>query len=310
MFIRYRKRQGKLMNEKIEICICTYKRPELLYRLLKKIEQVILPEGFSISVLIVDNDYMKSGELTVKMFKEESGIEISYNIEPRQNIAMARNKVLNEATGDFLAFIDDDEFPSHDWLLKMYESLVTFNSDAVLGPVKPFFDFVPPHWISKTGHFERPEHKTGTILERSQTRSGNLFMRKNSIDLLNIRFDNNFSGGGEDRDFLGRMIDSGLILTWCNEGIVYEVIQKERCRISIQIRRALLRGKMAVRQKDFTPLHIIKSLVAIILYPLMLPFIFLFNRKLFYKFFFSIFDHLGKVLSLIHLNPIKEVYIS
>ena len=40
-----------------------------------------------------------------------SGCRVKYCVEPRQNIALARNKALQNAEGDLIAFIDDDEFP-------------------------------------------------------------------------------------------------------------------------------------------------------------------------------------------------------
>ena len=40
----------------------------------------------------------------------------------KQNIALARNKAIENAKGDFIAFIDDDEFPLDQWLLNHVQS--------------------------------------------------------------------------------------------------------------------------------------------------------------------------------------------
>ena len=80
-------------------------------------------ELFKYSIVVVDNDRSKSAESVVSEFRRTSSIEITYWVEAEQNIALARNKALANTTGDFIGFLDDDEFPMHDWLL-------TYSSDA------------------------------------------------------------------------------------------------------------------------------------------------------------------------------------
>src|SRR4051812_10046 len=101
----------------ISLCICTYKRPELLNRLLADLNSQDTGERFSFSIVVVDNDKFKSAEAVVQDFASRSSIPITYCVENRQNIALARNRAIEKAKGDFVAFIDDDEFPTGRWLL-------------------------------------------------------------------------------------------------------------------------------------------------------------------------------------------------
>ena len=48
---------------------------------------------------------------------------ISYDVEPEQNIALARNRAIGNASGEYVALIDDDEFPDKQWLLTLYEAI-------------------------------------------------------------------------------------------------------------------------------------------------------------------------------------------
>ena len=41
---------------------------------------------------------------------------VAYRVEPQQNIALARNAAITHATGDFIAFFDDDQLPIKQWL--------------------------------------------------------------------------------------------------------------------------------------------------------------------------------------------------
>ena len=103
----------------ISVCICTYKRPVLLKRLLDRLEQQRTDNQFVYSIIVADNDDHLSARSVVAEFAAKSQINVTYCSEPRQNIALARNKALEHSKGNFIAFIDDDEFPEADWLLMM-----------------------------------------------------------------------------------------------------------------------------------------------------------------------------------------------
>ncbi len=103
----------------ITVCVCTFRRPELLCRLLDELERQRTDDRFTYSVVIADNDREESSRSVVAGFALKSPLETSYCSDPRQNIALARNKALERAKGGYIAFIDDDEFPAPDWLLIM-----------------------------------------------------------------------------------------------------------------------------------------------------------------------------------------------
>ena len=119
----------------IGVCICTYKRPELLQRLLRELAGQDTGGLFTFSISIVDNDKLRSAETTVLNFAATSDVPVTYDVEPVQNICMARNRGIANATGDLIAFIDDDEFPEKQWLLNLYQAIHRDGVAGVLGPV-------------------------------------------------------------------------------------------------------------------------------------------------------------------------------
>src|SRR5689334_17843912 len=121
----------------ITICICTFKRPELLRRLLQALRNLQTGDQFSYSIVVVDNHHEQSASPTVRAFRENSAIQTLYCVEPIQNIALARNRAIANAKSDFIAFIDDDEVPVAEWLLLLFETCVRFDTHGVLGPVLP-----------------------------------------------------------------------------------------------------------------------------------------------------------------------------
>jgi hypothetical protein len=55
---------------------------------------------------------------------------------------------VENADGDFIAFIDDDEFPVNNWLLALFDTCNQYNVDGVLGPVRRHFD-EKPHQVAR-----------------------------------------------------------------------------------------------------------------------------------------------------------------
>jgi succinoglycan biosynthesis protein ExoM len=295
--------------EHISICICTYQRPELLRRLLHDLESQRTAGAFTFSIVVADNDARQSAAPVVADFAASSAIPIKYCVEPRQNIAHARNKVVENADGDYLAFIDDDEFPADDWLLKLFETCRHYQVDGVLGPVKRHFDQAPPAWLLKSKFYDRRVNPTGAVVDWHEARTGNVLLRRNVIAAGEAPFRPEFRAG-EDQDFFRRKIEQGRSFIWSADAIAYETVPPARWKPSYMLRKALLRGATAALQPNVGPLNIAKSLLAILLYALALPFSLLLGWHVFMTLLVKLCDHLGKVLAVAGINPIREEYVT
>jgi succinoglycan biosynthesis protein ExoM len=296
------------------VCICTYRRPVQLHHLLWKLENLETENSFDYSIVIMDNDASESARPLVESRARESPLAISYHVEPQQNIALARNRAVASAKGDYLAFIDDDEWPDSAWLLNLFLAIRHFKTAGILGPVIPRFGIKPPSWVLKGRFFERPIHSTGDGLEWKNTRTGNVLLRRdlftNDPDWFNPRF----GSGGEDRDFFRRKIEEGHVFVWCEEAPVFESVPPERWGIKVLMKRALLRGKMAFRSSGSSPKSILTSAGALAIYSVCLPFLFvfspLFGYDVFVKYLIRNCDHLGKILALLKIDIVKTKYVS
>jgi succinoglycan biosynthesis protein ExoM len=289
----------------ITVCICTYKRPTLLGCLLHSLENQVTEDHFTYSVVIVDNDREQSAMDTVHFFKDQSAISIGYYVEPAQNIALARNKAVANATGDFVAFIDDDEYPPRNWLINLYKACEQFAADGILGPVVSYFETDPPDWVLKGKFFERPLHNTGMLLDWTDTRSGNVLLRRRILDSEQPAFRAEFGSGGEDKDFFERMINKGFQFVWCAEAPVYEAVPPVRLKRSFMLRRALLRG----RNPSFGLREMAESLLALPLYALALPLLFFLSHHFFMSYLIKECDHLGRLLALLDINLVTVKYV-
>jgi len=294
----------------ITVCICTYRRPDLLKRLLDELARQETGGGFTFSVVVTDNDRLESARPVAVAAAAAFPEGVTYCVEPRQNIALARNQALAHARGDYVAFIDDDEFPAPGWLETLFQARQRFGSDGVLGPVKPHFDQAPPSWLIKGGFFDRPTHPTGHVLDWEHCRTGNVLLKRSVMPADEPPFRPEFAGGGEDRNFFHRMIDAGHVFVWCDEAVAYEVVPPARWKRRVLLRRALLRGKMALNQPGGRTRGLAVSLVAVPLYAVALPFLALAGQHRLMKGLIKLCDHAGRVLAFVGLNPVREVYVT
>jgi glycosyltransferase involved in cell wall biosynthesis len=294
----------------VSVCICTYKRPELLSDLLSALQQQQTDGLFEFSILVIDNDYRHSAEPVVLSVAKKSSLDIRYYVEQTQNISLARNKAVQNAKGDFIAFIDDDEIPEINWLCSLYRALHHFGADAVLGPVLPFYKAPPPKWVVKGKFYERARYKTGFKIDWMQGRTGNLLVKKEMFRATGELFDPKFGAGGEDQDFTRRMIGRGYAFVWCNEARAYEIVPPVRWNRIFMLRRALLRGKMSLGYPTSRFVMLAKALLAIPIYTMALPLLFALGQHLFMLYLVKIFDHSGRLLAMMNLEVIKPKYVT
>lgn len=293
---------------RVTVCICTYRRPDQLRRLLVELGRQETAGRVSYSIVVADNDRAESARTVVAQFQAASPLAVTYCVEPEQSIALVRNKALEHATGDFIAFIDDDEFPADGWLIRMLDTCARFEADGVLGPVRPFFEEVPPAWLVRSRLCERPEHPTGAVLHWRHTRTGNVLFRRRILEEKEAPFRREFPNGGEDLDFFRRMMERGRRFVWCNEAAVYEVVPRERRRRRYFLKRALLRGQN--ERLLLSTASIVKSLVAVPLYVAALPLMCVLGQHALMKCSVRLFDHAGKLLGAVGIRPVGGRYLN
>lgn len=290
----------------VSVCVCTYRRSELLQRLLESLTHQRTAEAFTFSVVVADNDVAESARLVVTEFAARALFSVRYCVEPRQNIALVRNKAIEHARGEFIAFIDDDEFPAADWLLNLFLTCESHGVAGVLGPVMPHFDCEPPRWLVRGGFYDRPTHPTGFVLPWQECRTGNVLLCRRILAPAEPPFRREFGTGGEDQDFFQRMMANGHRFIWCDEAVAYEVVPRARWSRRFLLSRALLRGKNSLRHRDNRVRNVLKSVIAAPVYALALPLLFMAGQHYFMRYSVKLADHLGRMLALVGLNPVSE----
>lgn len=238
------------MNEaKISVCLCTYHRNVMLSDCLDSlIGQHCM---FQFEVIVVDNDFNGSAAPIVELKKElfrRKGLILKYSIEPQQGISMARNRSVVMATGEYVAFIDDDETANPDWLQCLYESMERYGADVVRGPVIPRFPENFPTFQKRLFTFR--SLPTGTCVEEGIMATGNVLVKRALLMQREGLFDVTFNHtGGEDTDFCCWLSSRGAKFVWCDEAFVYELQPLERTKLKWHLLRAYRAGWLFSLQK-------------------------------------------------------------
>lgn len=97
----------------VSVVVCTRDRPALLQTCLRRLEQQQYPR---FEVVVVDNAASTDAVRTLVESLASGPVRFHYQPEPRPGLSWARNAGITAATGDVVAFLDDDDEPDQHWL--------------------------------------------------------------------------------------------------------------------------------------------------------------------------------------------------
>lgn len=228
-------------DRRIDICVCTFRRPELADTL-RSLAAMNMPAGFGIGVIVADNDDEPTAQALVTELARELKLLVRYRHAPARNISVARNACLDTSTADFVAFIDDDETASAQWLAELVATAETSGAEAVLGPVRALYRADAPDWMRK-GDF----HSTLPVWVQGEIRTGytcNVLLRMGADSLRDRRFSlARGQSGGEDTEFFDRMVRDGGRIAFAPEAWVEEVVPSARAAFDWLRRRRFRFGQ-------------------------------------------------------------------
>lgn len=238
----------------LAVCICTAGRPRELARLLAALTIADLrPHGAVTEIVVVDNRPGTPGAVR-GLPATVAGVPVHMAAEPRAGIPFARNAAVTRALADgadLVAFIDDDDLPRPDWLVRLVERQVASGADLVFGASRSATTATPPAWARELRYF------AGNRLDRISTwgvpagaSTCNVLIRRRVLDTLDGSgpFRAAFAGsGGEDTDLFARAVAAGFGFAVAEDSVVERHWDARRTGPGALARRALKYG--ATRQR-------------------------------------------------------------
>jgi GT2 family glycosyltransferase len=236
---------------RVVVAIPTYRRPQGLERLLCALAE--LGTDSEVCVLVADNDAERAeGAATVARLKSQTYPWPLEVISVRERgIAQARNALMTHALdnydADYLAMLDDDEWPAADWLETFLTVAQMTKADALHGAVIPDFEVRPGRWASACRGLSSWRGKTGPVAMIHST--SNILIRRGVLtSLARPYFDSHFAlTGGEDKDFFTRLAKQDAKFAWADAAIVYAHVPASRSTPRWALQRAFRIGNSDMR---------------------------------------------------------------
>ncbi len=227
----------------IDICICTFRRSSL-DQTLASIARQRLPSGVSVRVIVADNDAQPERRASIVASGAALGLDLIYRHAPVANIAIARNACLDTATAPLIAFIDDDEIASLDWLAQLLAARA--GADIVFGVSQALYsDPAIPKWV-RQGDFH-----SNRIMGNDAPWNGytaNVLIDRHLVTNCGVRFDPAFGQtGGEDTQFFYRLHQCGARFAYRPDAIVFEETPRTRATLGWLLRRRYRAGQIHQR---------------------------------------------------------------
>ena len=142
------------MKMLISVIVCTYNRADILFDCLKSLAEQVDP-GCNYEVIAVNNNCTDRTDEIVEIFIRKYS-HFKKTRESVQGLSYARNRGFNEASGEYVAFIDDDARAYPDWIhqialfVRRYPEISAFG-----GPYHAHTIVRPPNWFPpEYGSFE------------------------------------------------------------------------------------------------------------------------------------------------------------
>jgi len=239
----------------ISVVICTYNRCESLKDTLDSLLNQEYDGSFDWEVLVVDNNSKDKTKEVVESYKAKFNGRLRYVFEPKQGISYARNKGIEEAKGEIIAFTDDDVIVDKKYLISINNIFSEYNCDAVGGKVLPLYPPNTPKWIKENKEILNgpiPFYDYGDNI-RLYTKAmlpfigANMAFKRVCVNQCGL-FREDLGAPrtmGEDTEFFRRLEKLNKNILYCGNILVWHKADKTRLNIIYIIKWSIMSGRYA-----------------------------------------------------------------
>ncbi|MGE0531614.1 MAG: glycosyltransferase family 2 protein [Hyphomonadaceae bacterium] len=224
----------------VSVLIPTFRRPDSFVR---AVRSVFAQNGVtSFEIVAVDNSPEGSALATFRQIEAEAPVPFRWAHEPKPGVAQARNAALKLAQGELVAWLDDDEEASPDWLAALIAVRRDTGAQSVFGPVLARAN----HDTRNSEFYERLYSRDGPANDGLCSRAygiGNSLQPRAMFDEpqpFDARADQR---GGEDDALFAAWAEAGATFAWAGGARVIEHLSAERTHLAHGLKRAFAYGQ-------------------------------------------------------------------
>lgn len=114
---------------KISVIVPVYNTEKYLDKCLNSLAKQTLKD---IEILVINDGSPDNSEEIIKKYEKEYPEIIKYYLKPNGGLSDARNYGIEKATGDYIGFVDSDDYVEKDMFEKLYSKAISNNYDIVV----------------------------------------------------------------------------------------------------------------------------------------------------------------------------------
>ena len=218
---------------RVSVVVCTYNRADLLPGALQSLLRLDIPAHWEFELLVVDNGSTDRTARVVAELMRASDRRMRYILEPTAGVAAARNTGVAQATGDWIAFCDDDQLADPAWLRELVSFARRRNFRVVGGAMRLI---LPPSATDvpcevRSIFSETPVLTGPRACGRFESPSGgNALIERSVFEEVGL-FDATLAEAGEDIEFFSRARMAGIAVWVQPAAIVHHRVQPSRLEL-------------------------------------------------------------------------------
>ena len=198
----------------------------------------------TLEIVVVDNDQVPSAQSTIEGLATAAACPLHYVHEPRAGVANARNAGMAKASGELIAFLDDDEEAPEGWLAALLAAQARYDADVVFGPVR---GRAPASVVEHRDYLERFFSRLGPaeagVIDHYYGCGDSLLRRAALPDPVSPFATERNQIGGEDDMLFGQMQAAGARFAWAPDAWVWEDPAPDRLTLDYTLARAFAYGQ-------------------------------------------------------------------
>ncbi|HUF08263.1 MAG TPA: glycosyltransferase [Rhodothermales bacterium] len=195
---------------RISVVVCSYNGAGTITDTLRALESLDYPDY---EVIVVNDGSTDHTEQVARAFK------FQVVTTPNAGLSSARNEGIRRATGEIVAFIDDDAYPDPHWLRYIARVLTTSDVCGVGGP-----NLLPPEDGTLAECISHAPGGPCHVLETDELAEHipgcNMAFRKSALDAVD-GFDPQFRAAGDDVDLCWRLLNRGWKIGFHPSAVVW-----------------------------------------------------------------------------------------
>ncbi len=230
----------------ISVIVCTVNRAKSLKTTLDYISKLTYP-NFELIIVYVGSDTVTVD--AIQEFRAQSALDVRMVREDRKGLSFARNRGIEQSSGDIISFTDDDCYVAPDWLDRIAMAFQDQELGFVGGRVLLFDPEDAPITIQLSE--TRKTYRPGRYVIAGEIHGANMSFRRKVFDKID-GFDTRLGAGQklcpEDSDALNRAAAAGFSGLY-DPGVVVSHHHGRRGNVADAMDKIYARGRGVLMMK-------------------------------------------------------------